>query len=274
MSKEINTNGFDYVDLGLPSGTLWATCNIGASKPYEYGWYFQWGDTTGYSRDRIGISNGQKEFALDFTDYKFSIDKSSKDFIKYTSEGATLDIRDDAAYINMGGDWHMPTPDQIHELVINTTSAWTKLGGIEGMTFTSKKDMSKYIFIPAAGCIWNGQFDGEGIDGCIWSSMLSRNNISNGQYLDIQEDGINLYPYGSRVLGFPVRGVIDNWRDKNNMEDNNNIQELIKNEIINNLRIQITSDYNGYVNIELLYKDEVISDSTCQVTTNPNPLDE
>ena len=57
MNKEINNNGYDYVDLGLPSGTLWATCNIGASKPSEYGLYFQWGDTIGYSLSDIGFTS-------------------------------------------------------------------------------------------------------------------------------------------------------------------------------------------------------------------------
>lgn len=54
MDKEINNNGYEYVDLGLPSGTLWATCNVGASKPSDYGLYFQWGDTIGYPKDQIG----------------------------------------------------------------------------------------------------------------------------------------------------------------------------------------------------------------------------
>ena len=63
MDKEINNNGYGYVDLGLPSGTLWATCNVGASKPSDYGLYFQWGDIVGYAKGQIGNVNVQKKFA-------------------------------------------------------------------------------------------------------------------------------------------------------------------------------------------------------------------
>ena len=100
-------NGHDYVDLGLPSGTLWATCNVGASKASDYGLYFQWGDTQGYTAGQVGYGEGQKKFADDWNDYKFG---ASPNFTKYTSTGATLDLEDDAANASMGGDWHMPTP--------------------------------------------------------------------------------------------------------------------------------------------------------------------
>ena len=63
-------NGFDYIDLGLPSGTLWAACNVGASKPSDAGLYFQWGDTKGYTKEQVGTGNGQKKFF--WTDYKWN----------------------------------------------------------------------------------------------------------------------------------------------------------------------------------------------------------
>ena len=59
MDKGINNNGFEFVDFGLPSGTLWATMNVGASNPSDYGQYFQWGDTKGYSKEQIGEDDGQ-----------------------------------------------------------------------------------------------------------------------------------------------------------------------------------------------------------------------
>ena len=62
MEKNINNNGYDYVDLGLPSGTLWATCNVGASKPSELGLYFQWGDTKGYKEDQVGMEKRKENF--------------------------------------------------------------------------------------------------------------------------------------------------------------------------------------------------------------------
>ena len=154
-----NFNGHDYVDLGLPSGTLWATCNVGASKPSDHGQYFQWGDTSGYTADQVG-----KDKQFSWSDYKFSIDGSSSNFRKYTTTGATLELEDDAAHANMGGDWHMPTPTQITELLNNTTHTWTAQGGVNGRLFTSKTDTSKSIFIPAAGGAWGGSLnDGGGV---------------------------------------------------------------------------------------------------------------
>ena len=111
MEKKINNNGFEYVDLGLPSGTLWATMNVGASKPSDAGLYFQWGDTKGYTKGQVGKD---KQFASDWSDYKFG---ASPNFTKYNTAGASLRKLDDAAHVNMGGDWHMPTPTQIRELL-------------------------------------------------------------------------------------------------------------------------------------------------------------
>lgn len=208
-NKKINNNGFDYVDLDLPSGTLWATCNVGASKPSDYGLYFQWGDTKGYNEDQVGKGEGKKNF--EFKDYKWFTNYINPKFTKYTTIGATLDLEDDAANFNMGGDWHMPTPKQIEELLDkkNTKCDWIELDGIFGMKFTSKKDSSKSIFIPAAGYVWNGLYSGIRQIGCIWSSMLDEKNTNCGY-------GQRFYigPYGTKTgysyrdYGFSVRGVI------------------------------------------------------------------
>ena len=104
----VDANHYEYEDLGLPSGTLWATCNVGALKPSDAGLYFQWGDTSGYTASQVGGVNDKKYFG--WRDYKWSIDGSSTNFSKYTTSGATLDLEDDAAHVNMGGDWHMPSP--------------------------------------------------------------------------------------------------------------------------------------------------------------------
>ena len=90
-------NGFEYVDLCLPSGTKWATCNVGANSETDYGLYFAWGETVGYS----GITDTKK---FGWGDYKFSKCGSNK-FIKYngTDRKKVLDLKDDAAHIHMGG---------------------------------------------------------------------------------------------------------------------------------------------------------------------------
>ena len=201
MNEIFNNNGFEYVDLELPSGTLWATCNVGASKPSECGMYFQWGDSKGYTKEQLGKN---KMFTWD--DYKWSIDGSSSNFSKYTTTGATLDLEDDAAHTNMGGSWHMPTPEQCQELIDNTTSEWTTQDGINGRLFTSKNN-GKSIFIPAAGVAWYGSLYSSGGNGSFWSSMLSTGSVNLGQYLYFNSDNAYLDSSG-RDGGFSVRGVL------------------------------------------------------------------
>ena len=231
--KEINSNGFDYVDLCLPSGTLWATYNVGASRPSDYGLYFQWGDIKGYTKEQIGIEKDQKVFswidykhsiidardqigiekkqnAFSWTDFKYSIDNCDSSFSKYNKEGETLDLEDDSVHVNMGGNWHMPTPEQIQELIDNTTSEWMENDGVKGRLFISKKNASNSIFIPASGLAADGYVYSDKNAGCIWSSTLN-NNITSGKC-----SGKTLYfrrtePLQDkcfRYYGLPVRGVI------------------------------------------------------------------
>ena len=207
MDKGINNNGFEYVNLGLPSGTLWATKNVGASKPSDAGLYFQWGDTVGYTADQVGTGDGKKKFASDWSDYKWG---KYPNFMKYTTTGATLELEDDAAHVNMGGNWHMPTPEQIDELLNTayTTNEWATQDGVNGRLFTSKKDGTKSIFIPAAGVAWVGSVQYSGDYGYVWSSMLDADNASYGQDLNFYSGYAYLYYYYSRYFGLSVRGVI------------------------------------------------------------------
>ena len=202
MNEIFNNNGYGYVDLDLPSKTLWATCNVGADKPSDFGLYFQWGSVRGFTKGQIG---GDKAFS--WPDYKFSIDGSSSNFSKYTTTGATLDLEDDAANDNMGGSWHMPTPEQCQELIDNTTSEWTTQNGVNGRLFTSKKDSSKSIFIPAAGFAWDGSIHSSGSYGHVWSSVLSASSVYRGRNLSFGSGGAYLDING-RCGGFSVRGVI------------------------------------------------------------------
>ena len=211
MNNKINNNGYDYVDLGLSSGTLWATCNVGADKPTDYGKYFQWGDTIGYTKAQVGFSKGQKVFAIDWSDYKWyeSGTMHNPNFSKYITEDAKLELEDDAAHANMGGDWHMPTPTQIQELIntANTTSTWTTQDGVYGRLFTSKTDNSKSIFFPAAGDAWDGSVQSSGGFGFVWSSMLFTDDVIYGQNLGFDAGGVGL-DYCSRYGGISVRGVV------------------------------------------------------------------
>ena len=136
-------NGHDYVDLGIEVDgykVLWATMNVGATTPEGYGDYFAWGETapkTDYSWDNYAWG-------------------TSSALTKYTAtDGKTvLDLDDDAAHVKWGGDWVMPTVAECEALCDNTTNAWTTNyngTGINGFLFTSTKDTSKSIFLPAAG---------------------------------------------------------------------------------------------------------------------------
>ena len=202
--KSINANGYEYVDLGLPSGTLWATANIGAYKPNEPGLYFAWGDKKGYTAEQIEKDG----LTFDWDDYKFAPENTN--VIRYKATGEKMKLRDDAAHIHMKGDWHIPSPEQIQELIDNTYSKWTMLNGvgIKGRLFISKKDETKAIFIPAAGYAYCGAIQLVDVFGEIWASMTDLEKVDCAKGLSIEYDSEVSLGRNSRCLGFPIRGVI------------------------------------------------------------------
>ena len=149
------------IDLGLPSGTKWACCNVGANSPAEVGDFFAWGETT--PKSLFGAHN-----------YKWFIGGDSHNITKYccninygTVDGRTeLELEDDAAFVQWGAEWHMPSLSQLLELLNNCTSEWAKVNGMGGCLFKSKTNDSA-IFFPLAG--WRP--DGLGLDavGNYWS---------------------------------------------------------------------------------------------------------
>jgi hypothetical protein len=202
--------GNEYVDLGLPSGTKWATMNVGASSETDYGLYFQWGDTQGYTADQVGRGKGKKAF--NWNDYKWAKDGGST-FTKYNAtDGKTvLDLKDDAVAVAWGGDWHMPTAEQFQEL-LNTeycTNIWATINGVNGRLFTSIKNGNK-LFIPATGYALNGDIDRISRDSyaCIWSSSLNSDYVFDAWYLCFSAIGAHWDYSNFRSYGFSVRGVI------------------------------------------------------------------
>jgi len=149
----------DYVDLGLPSGLLWATCNVSynidAETPEDYGDYFAWGET-------------MPKMGYKVENYKYY---NQGQLTKYTeSDGlTTLLPEDDAATANWGNGWRMPTDEEWEELYNNTTSVWTTQNGVNGRLFTAPNGNS--LFLPAAGYRSYYSNDGEGF-GYYWSSSL------------------------------------------------------------------------------------------------------
>lgn len=156
-----------YIDLGLPSGTLWATCNVGANTPEEYGDYFAWGETT------TKTSYSWRTYKYSYGDY-VKITKycnlSSYGYDGFTDNLMTLQESDDAATANWGIEWCMPTADQWKELFQNTEITWTTQNNVTGRLFTANNGNS--LFLPAAGGQKDDKLNGVGIVGVYWSSSL------------------------------------------------------------------------------------------------------
>jgi len=161
-------NDHDYVDLGLPSGTLWATCNIGATKPEEYGDYFAWGET---DTKRIYDENTYKYANCSLYKLTKYCNKSDYGNNGFTDCLTELQRVDDPAAANWGGGWQTPSSEQWEELLENTTHEWTTQNGVKGCLFTSKKN-GETLFLPAAGCRRNSSLLEAGSNGYYWSSSL------------------------------------------------------------------------------------------------------
>ena len=141
-------NNSGWVDLGLPSGLLWATCNVGADTPEEFGDYFAWGETQPkeyYDWSTYQYCNGSSNTLTKYCN------KSSYGYNNFTDNLTTLLPEDDAATANWGPDWRMPTKFEWNELVSSTDMRWTTLNGVSGMLFTAKNGSGNSIFLPAAG---------------------------------------------------------------------------------------------------------------------------
>lgn len=196
-------NGHAYVDLGLPSGTQWATMNIGANNETDTGLYFAWGETAGYTASQVGTD---KQFS--WNEYKYG-----SNLTKYnSSDGKTLlDLEDDAAHVNWGGDWHIPTKEQCDEL-FNTayvTNAWVTNyngSGINGRLFTSVIN-GNTMFLPAAGFCEDGRVFSVGDFGCVWASALNSQNELNAWYFYFNGDEAGVSNY-DRCYSQSVRGVV------------------------------------------------------------------
>ncbi len=180
-------NGREYVDLGLPSGTKWATCNVGASKPEEYGDYFAWGETTPKSTYDWSTYRWCNGSSITMTKYCTQSDYGYNGFTDNLTE---LQPEDDAATANWGSGWRMPSYGQFSELFNSsyTTSEWTTLNGVYGYKVTSKSNGNS-IFLPAAGYRWNDELIYAGSYGYYWSSSLDPNYGSGAYYLDFRSGG-------------------------------------------------------------------------------------
>lgn len=190
---------YEYVDLGLPSGTLWATFNVGANVPEGYGDYFAWGEV-------------QPKDVYDVSTYKYCMG-SHNSYTRYCQEVAsgynsysdTLTIllaEDDAVTVNWGDEWRTPTKTEWIELKSHCTQRWTQLNGVNGFLLTAINGHS--IFLPAAGCYSSSGLIDVGSRGGYWSSLHVTTNCAYD--FSFYSGGSQLYLF-YRDLGRSVRGV-------------------------------------------------------------------
>lgn len=214
----IFANGHDYVEIG---GVKWATMNIGANSITDYGLFFQWGDTQGYTASQVGSGTGKKYFG--WADYKFNPSGDGATFSKYnlTDGLVTLEASDDAVHAAWGGNWRTPTKDEFIALrdaidyidangnTITATNKLTTLNGVKGMYIADKNDHSKRLFFPACGLCDNGSVSNVGSQVRYWSSSLDSSTIYYAYNLRFYNGEGNWSYRTRRFYGFSLRGVLD-----------------------------------------------------------------
>ena len=192
--------GHKYVDLGLPSGLKWATCNVGATKPEDFGDYFAWGEIepkTYYSWEM---------YKYETASYKLTKYCNNSCYGKdgFTDNKTVLDPEDDATTVNWGGNWRMPTIEEMDELKEKCTWTWTTLNGVKGYKVVGPNGNS--IFLPAAGSMHFSGLDFAGSYGYYMSSSLSTDS-PNYAYLVCFNLGYVDWGNSNRYLGHSVRPV-------------------------------------------------------------------
>ena len=200
----------------------WCTCNIGATKPEESGWYFQWGGTTPYNSDRTPVSGGS---AINFTNdsncpYLVSFPYDSYKWSKYTvtndysSTGTAdnkliLDLEDDAAHVHLGDNWRMPTAEEYQELIDACNTEWIENynnTGINGQLFILKTNDTKKLFFPASGMLEKTSLNDFSLYGHYLSSSINIESSDYCKYLSFYSAYYNV-SYTYRFYGLPVRAV-------------------------------------------------------------------
>ena len=234
----------EYVDLGLSSGTLWATHNVGATNPEDYGDYFAWGEIVpnkeNYSWSTTAFvyyENGSLHFSKYNTDSQYGeIDNKTE-----------LDPEDDAAYVNWGSQWRMPSVAQFNELLNQCTWQWTELNGVKGRQLTGPNGNT--LFLPAAGQRSGANLSSVGTYGNYWSRELYYLNPTsyrpNSAYKLYFSSGSKQKISASRNYGYPVRPVYvsqeepasDYQRGDCNWDGSVNIQDVaaLINFLLNNV---------------------------------------
>ncbi len=200
IEVNVSTLAHDYVDLGLPSGLLWATCNIGADAPEEYGDHFAWGETEPkdiYNWNTYQFCNGS---GSTFTKY---CNNSNYGYNGFTDNLTTLQSEDDVATVSWGRVWRIPSKEEFEELLNNTSRTVATQNGVKGLLFTASNGNS--LFFPATGFRMDSNLTGVGSYVGCWSSSLNIDINSRAWCCDfaifktIEDSG--------RSVGLSVRAV-------------------------------------------------------------------
>ena len=204
-------NGHVYVDLGLPSGVKWATCNVGADKPEAYGNYFAWGEVK--TKKRFYLHN-YKWLKINGITQQSKLKKycMRSEFGKVDGK-MVLEPEDDVAHVQWGGLWRMPTIEDLSELINNTTSEWVE--NYNGTGACGAKIIAtngNHIFLPVAGGVTGKEFLKKGESGYYWTSSIILGSDINAPIMvvgkEVTTDKKAAYAYYMwRVAGFTVRPV-------------------------------------------------------------------
>ena len=255
-----DTKDHDYVDLGL--SVMWATCNVGATKPEDYGDYFAWGETK--PKDKYFWSN-----------LKYCNDSDGESFSKYNhnkpgtkDNKVRLELNDDAARANWGGSWRMPTYLEFEELLTRCNWVWTTMNGVRGYKVKSKSNGNS-IFLPATGYYIGAGYFMNGQCSSYWSANITKNNTGDAWNVLIDENGHKIVD-GPRHCGFPVRPVFFGTHENNksntqseNVTPTNSNTYSPSEKVYSSTEVDISPRFNGgdmgeftkWVNQNVVYPD-------------------
>lgn len=279
LQNSINNNGHDYVEIG---GLKWATMNVGASSITDYGLYFQWGDTQGYTASQIGTGSGQKYFGWD--DYKYHKGTPGNNgydpaiITKYGNNDnlTVLQISDDAVNAAWGGDWRIPTRDDVQNLREHTTVSWVtnyQNSGINGRLFVDKTDNSKVLFLPAAGDFWFGETNQVGQSGFYW--MSDKYSYSSAYNISFDNNSFTTYDNHYKYNGFPIRGICNCSNTASKVATTGNYNDLIDKPTIPTVPTNVSSFTNdaGYLTSHQSLTNYVQKSQTAGLLKNDGTVD-
>lgn len=174
--------------MGLPSGVQWASCNIGAERPGEYGLYFSWGNVEGHNEGE----------GYNFTQEVYNSTPAA-------AIATDLSLEQDAARVYLGAPWRMPSAADFMELYDNCTCIWASYHGVNGYLFTSNLNGNS-IFFPAAGYYGGSSLNNRGLSGLYWSSTYI--SATNARLMSFVSSAVNPQKDDARRFGFSVRAVM------------------------------------------------------------------